>query len=314
MWTKLGRRKGRHEGPAEVAGPGVPGHGLASHADAQRDPRDLRARTTRVRVLPRAGADRRADLLRAAVPPASAGRPGSAGQPGVGRRRGVRPELPRASLGAAPAGQRGPAARADRPDRLPVPGPDPPVVGGLRDRGARRGSGRDPGQVAPDPGRRGGDRRPRSGDARRGPRPGAAGPRRVAPGPGAHPRLPDRLRGRGRAWSVRSTLVSTARGNVGALLRTADAARTRADARRGRALQPQAGPRHPGHRVALPAAAGGDDRHRPGRLPPGAPGARHQRQRRGAGHRHRRAAGLADDPGRGAARDQAAQGGRARCR
>ena len=64
---------------------------------------------------------------------------GSRGEPGVGaagvdRRHRVRHHLSRPALGAALTGQRCPAARPDRPDRLPADGQVPAVVGDVHRR------------------------------------------------------------------------------------------------------------------------------------------------------------------------------------
>ena len=147
-----------------------------SHADAQRDRRDLRARRLRLRLRAPGRADRRPDLVRAALPAAGAVRARPAGQPGLGRRPALRPRLPRTPVRAAAAGQPRPAARARRPDRLATARPEPPAVGGLLRRGARRRPGRGAVEVAPGPGRRRRHRRPRAGAARQGR--GAAEPRR----------------------------------------------------------------------------------------------------------------------------------------
>ena len=96
----------------------------------------------------------------------------AAGQPGVGRRRGLRPDLPRTTLRTAAPGLDRPAPGPDRPDPVPPARPAPPAVGDVLHRGPRGRPLRDPVEVAPDPGRRGGDHRPGPGDPRR--RPGAA--------------------------------------------------------------------------------------------------------------------------------------------
>ena len=70
-----------------------------------------------------ARADRRPDRVRAALPPADPPRAGAAGQPGLGRRRGLRPRLPRTPLRAAAPGDPRPAARAGRPDHVAPPRP-----------------------------------------------------------------------------------------------------------------------------------------------------------------------------------------------
>jgi len=78
-------------------------------------------------VAPHRGPDR----FRAEVPTARAQRPGSRRQPRLGRRRGLRPDLPRPPIRAAPPGLDGSASRARRPDHVSTPGPEPPALGGL---------------------------------------------------------------------------------------------------------------------------------------------------------------------------------------
>ena len=99
-------------------------------------------------------ADRRPDRVRAALPAAAPVGARPAGQPGLGRRRGLRPRLPRTPLRAAAAGHHGPAARARRPDHLAAARPQPAAVGvyfveGLDERPRRAAV-----QVPPDPRRR----------------------------------------------------------------------------------------------------------------------------------------------------------------
>ena len=53
--------------------------------------------------------------------------PGPPGEPGLGRRRRLRPRLPRPPLRAAPAGQHGPAARAGGADHVAAARPDRPL-------------------------------------------------------------------------------------------------------------------------------------------------------------------------------------------
>ena len=90
--------------------------GDAEHAAPQRDGRDLRPRADSGGFdYDAAGrADPRPDLVRAALPPAGAGGPGPPRQPGLGRRRALRPRLPRTPLRAAAPGHHRPAARAGR--------------------------------------------------------------------------------------------------------------------------------------------------------------------------------------------------------
>ena len=123
-----------------------------------------------------------------ALPPARAPRPGPSRQPGLGRRRGLRPRLPRTPLRAAAPGLDRPAARADRADHVAPARPRPPAVGDLLRRGARGRPGRAALQVPPDPRRRHLHRRPRPGAARRRPRPAPAGARRLGwPRPSRRP-------------------------------------------------------------------------------------------------------------------------------
>ena len=140
--------------------------GVGAHADARRHARHLRAPDDGFDYERLVGADQRPDRVRAAVPaadPADA-RPGR--QPGLGRRRGLRPRLPRAPLGAAAARLDGAAARPDRPDHEPPARPQPAALGDLPGRGARGRPVRHLVQVAPGARRRH-HRRPRPAHPRR---------------------------------------------------------------------------------------------------------------------------------------------------
>ena len=145
-------------------------------------------------TLLRAG--REPPALRPALPPARALGPGAAGRTGLGRRRRLRPVLPRPALGAAAARDHRPAARPRRPGAGPPARPLATVVGGLRRRGSRGRARRARREGAPRARRRRGHRRPG---------PGAAGRRRARPvdpepAPAWHPALEpgaDRPRRRG---------------------------------------------------------------------------------------------------------------------
>ena len=250
-----------------------------------------------LRLRPAARADRGPDLVRAALPPAGPGRARPARQPGVGRRRGLRPRLPRTPLGAAAAGQPRPAARAGRPDRLPAAGPQPPAVGDVRRRGARRAARS-----------RCSRSRTRCWSTASTPSTSARccstappSPRSSAPTSGARAGAPvavglvaDAVRDIGlRAGHRRRHGAHAAPAPCCA---TADGALHRTGRVVERARRPPPRARVPDHRRALAAAPGRHGAHRPRRLPHGPRGARRHGQRRRAGHRHRRAARLADDP------------------
>ena len=117
----------------------------AGHADARRRGRHPGARRRRRRrefqYSDIVGPDRVAAVAGPALPAEGAVRAGPARPAGLGRRRGLRPDLPRPPLRAAEAGHRGRARRAGRPVDLPSAGPDPPALGGLRHRGPDRRAG-----------------------------------------------------------------------------------------------------------------------------------------------------------------------------
>ena len=85
-----------------------------THAAPQRDGGDLRPRGLGLRLRPPGRADPRPDPVRAALPPAAPAGARAARQPGLGRRRALRPRLPRTPLRAAPPRLHRPAARAGR--------------------------------------------------------------------------------------------------------------------------------------------------------------------------------------------------------
>ena len=274
--------------------------GVPADADAQRDGRDLRPGRLRLRLRRAGRAHRRPDRVRAALPPAAAPVPGRLANPVWVDDPRLRPRLPRTPLRAAASRHHRPAARAGRPDHVPAARPQPPAVGGLLRRGPRGRPGRAALQVPPDPRRRRRDRRPRPGAARHAPRSHASSAHDDwQPAPAvrrsalaARARSPTRLRAPAHRSShtARSNAESRSRGR-----------------RRGRA---------PGRRVAGALA----DRRPATDTPVTATlsqqrrfvtvrtdlddyrrvreRARRHRQRRHPGHRHRRAARLADDPRR----------------
>ena len=138
----------------------------------------------RLRLRAAAPPGRGPDRLRAALPPAGPHRPRPAGQPGLGGRRALRPDLPRAPLGAAAAGLGRAAQRAGRPGAVPPAGPRPPAVGGLPGRGPGEGPLRAAHQDPPGDGRR---RSARSTSPRSSWTP-ARRPRSRRPTPGSRPR------------------------------------------------------------------------------------------------------------------------------
>ena len=102
-----------------------------------------------------------------AVPPEGPRRSRSHRQPGLGRRRGVRHELPRAARRPAPPWHRPAAAGLRRAGATAQAGPHAAPVGGLLRRGTARRPGRHRHQDAPRPHRRGQRPRHRSRHRRR---------------------------------------------------------------------------------------------------------------------------------------------------
>ena len=252
-----------------------------------------------LRLRPAARADRGPDLVRAALPAAAPVRARAAGQPGVGRRRGLRPHLPRTPLRAAASGQPRPAPRARRPDRVAPAGPQPSAVGDVLRRGPRGRPGRAAVQVAPGPRRRGRHRRPRPGAARR--RPGS--PKELGGDEWRPARAPTPD---GAASRTRCATRSPTRGTVGRhrpaaasapCCATADGAGRRTSSvvsalagRRPGARDADQRPRSPSSAAFVTVRTDLAD-YRTVRDAP-----RRHRQRRHPRHRHRCAAQLADGP------------------
>ncbi len=179
----------------------------------------------------------------------------AAGQPGLGRRPGLRPRLPRASLGAAPAGLDRPAPRPGRPDHVAAAGPHPAALGDVLRRGARGWSHRPALEVPPDPRRRQLDRRHRTGPARRRPRPASAGARGLGTEPRAEPgRSGARRGGRGADRAVGGDRHRPQHGRVAPSYGGRD--RGPARCRRRRVVEPAARPPSTRSTSSRPSSAG----------------------------------------------------------
>ena len=261
-----------------------------------------------------ARADRGPDLVRAALPPAGPGGAGPARQPGLGRRRGLRPRAttyaaPRCRVRAAstscaswwPGSSRGRSTGTARCGRS-TSSRASPTAGSRCSRSPTRcwstaSHTVDLGQVLL-------DSRPRS------PRTLGGDEWRPAPAPSPTGLVADARAGRRSPTPARVVdTVRTPHRRGAARRRRRAAAHAAASSTGSPAGDPAAGVAD--QRRALPAAPGRHRAHRPRRLPHGPRGARRHRQRRHPGHRHRRAARLADgplrvagrpapDPGRGA--------------
>ena len=195
----------------------------AEHPDAQRDAGGLRAADGRLRLRPAARAASATGSRSCRATGSGSARARAARQPGLGRRRGLRPDLPRAPVGGAAPGLDGAGAGPGRPDHVPAARPRAARCGRCTSSRASRAAASRCCQVAPDPGRRHLHDRPRPGHPRRRPRPAPATPSGWRPRgePSTRARWPRRVRD-----SVRDPreALGTVRGNAGSL---------RAHARRG---------------------------------------------------------------------------------
>ena len=237
-------------------------------------------------------ADRGPDLVRAALPPADPGRAGPARQPGLGRRRALRPRLPRTPLRAAAPGQPRPAPRAGRPGSSPGRSTAAARCGRST---SSRGSPTAGSRCSPSPTRCWSTASTPSTSARccstSAPEPEGARRRRVAArrrGPSPSSLVAGAVRDSRRRRRHRRRHGPQPR--PARVLRGAAAAPpgVRPGRRRAHRPRPRAGVAD--QRPALPAAPVRHRAHRPRRLPHGARGARRHRQRRHPGDRHRRAA------------------------